>query len=141
MNFGLSEEQQMIVDTVRAFVEAEIQPLEAEVERSGIVPREVGEEIKRKCLELGFFAANMPEAVGGGGLDHLTFCLLERELGRGSMALTVFFGRPSGILMACDGEQREKYLYPAVRGEKFDALAMTEPDAGSDVRGSETVLA
>src|SRR3546814_8254872 len=51
------------------------------------------------------------------------------------MALTVFFGRPSGILLACAGEQRERYLLPAVRGEKFDALAMSEPDAGSDVRG------
>jgi acyl-CoA dehydrogenase len=63
--------------------------------------------------------------------------LLERELGRGSNALTVFFGRPSGILMACNKEQKEKYLYPAVKGEKFDALAMTEPGAGSDVRGME----
>src|SRR3546814_1502279 len=52
-----------------------------------------------------------------------------------SMALTVFFGRPSGILMACEGEQRERYLLPAAHGEKFDALAMSEPDAGSDVRG------
>ena len=51
------------------------------------------------------------------------------------MGLTVFFGRPSGILMACNAEQREKYLLPAVKGDKFDALAMTEPDAGSDVRG------
>src|SRR3546814_17364301 len=51
------------------------------------------------------------------------------------MALTVFFGRPSGILMACEGEQRERYLLPAAHGEKFDALAMSEPDAGSDVRG------
>ena len=51
------------------------------------------------------------------------------------MALTHFFGRPQNILMACEGEQRERYLYPAVRGERMDALAMTEPDAGSDVRG------
>jgi len=135
MNFGLSDEQQMIVDTVRSFVEKEIYPHEARVEREGEVPREVGEEIARKCREIGFFAANLPEEVGGGGLGHLDFTLLERELGRGSMALTVFFGRPSGILMACEGEQRERYLLPAVRGEKYDALAMTEPDAGSDVRG------
>jgi len=134
MNFALSDEQRMIVETVRAFVETEIYPHEAEVERTGEVPRALGAAIKAKCMELGFFAANMPTEVGGGGLDHLTFTLLERELGRGSMALTVFFGRPSGILMACQGAQREKYLYPAVRGEKFDALAMTEPDAGSDVR-------
>ena len=65
--------------------------------------------------------------VGGGGLDHLTFTLLERELGRASMALSVFWGRPSGILMGCEGEQRERYLLPAARGERFDALAMTSP--------------
>jgi len=135
MNFGLSAEQEMIVDTVRNFVETEIYPHENEVERTGIVPRELGEEIKRKCIELGFFAANFPEEVGGAGLDNLTFTLVERELGRGALGLTVYFGRPSGILMACEGEQREKYLLPAVRGEKFDALALTEPDAGSDVRG------
>lgn len=135
MNFALSDEQRMIVETVRAFVETEIYPYEAQVERTGEVPRALGAAIKAKCMELGFFAANMPVEVGGGGLDHLTFALLERELGRGSMALTAFFGRPSGILMACTGAQREKYLYPAARGEKFDALAMTEPDAGSDLRG------
>ena len=135
MDFGLSTEQQMIVDTVRGFVETEIYPHEAEVDRRGEVPPELGEKIKARCLDLGFFAANMPVEVGGGGLDHLTFTLLERELGRASMALTVFFGRPSGILMGCRGEQRDKYLLPAVRGEKFDALAMSEPDAGSDVRG------
>ncbi|MEZ2131831.1 MULTISPECIES: acyl-CoA dehydrogenase family protein [unclassified Sinorhizobium] len=135
MNFGLTEEQEMIVKTVREFVETEIYPHENEVERTGIVPREVGQEIKRKCTELGFFACNMPEEVGGAGLDHVTFTLVERELGRGALGLTVYFGRPSGILLACEGEQREKYLLPAVRGEKFDALAITEPDAGSDMRG------
>lgn len=135
MDFGLSDEQRMIVETVRSFVETEIYPHEAEVERTGSVPREIGQEIARKCREIGFFAANLPEEVGGGGLDHLNFTLLERELGRGSMALTVYFGRPSGILMGCKGEQRERYLIPAVKGEKFDALAMTEPAAGSDVRG------
>ncbi len=135
MHFGLTEEQQMIVDTVRSFIKTEIYPHEAEIDRIGVVPRELGEQIKNKCLEIGFFAANFPEEVGGGGLNHLEFTLLERELGRACNGLSVFFGRPSGILMACDGEQKEKYLYPAVRGEKFDALAMTEPDAGSDVRG------
>ena len=135
MEFGLSQEQQMIVETVRSFVETEIYPHEAEIDRTGQVSKDLGQEIKRKVIALGFFAANMPADIGGGGLDHLTFTLLERELGRAAMALTVFFGRPSGILMACTGAQREKYLLPAVMGEKFDALAMTEPDAGSDVRG------
>ena len=68
-------------------------------------------------------------------MSHLEFALVERELGRGSIALTHFFGRPQNILMACTGDQVDRYLLPAVRGEKMDALAMTEPDAGSDVRG------
>ena len=135
MNFGLTEEQEMIVSTVRSFVENEIYPHEDLVERSGEVPVEIANEIKRKTLELGFYACNFPEDVGGAGLSHLDFALVERELGRGSMALNHFFGRPQNILMACEGEQRARYLLPAVRGERMDALAMTEPEAGSDVRG------
>ena len=137
MNFGLTTEQQMVVDTVRGFVEKELFPHEEEVERTGRVPPELGEAIKRKVIDLGFYAPNLPVEVGGGGLDNLTFALLERELGRTSMALSVFWGRPSGILMGCNVDQRERYLYPVARGERFDALAMTEPGAGSDVRGMQ----
>ena len=135
MQFGLTDEQQMIVDTVRSFVEHEIYPHEDAVERSGEVPQDIADEIKRKTIALGFYACNFPEEVGGAGLSHVDFALVERELGRGSMALNHFFGRPQNILMACEGDQRERYLLPAVRGERMDALAMTEPDAGSDVRG------
>ena len=135
MDFGLTSEQELIVDTVRRFVEQEIYPHEAEVDKTGIVPPELGKKIKDKCIELGFFAANMPSDMGGGGLNNLEFTLLERELGRASMALGVYFGRPSGILLACNEEQREQYLLPAIRGEKFDCLAMSEPAAGSDIRG------
>ena len=134
MNFGLTPEQEMVVTTVRAFVETEFYPLEPEVERLNDVPEEVAREIQRKVIALGFYAPNMPAELGGGGLDSLTFTLLERELGRASLALATYWGRPSNILMACQGEQREKYLLPCIRGEKMDALAMTEPDAGSDVR-------
>ena len=135
MIYGLTEENIMIAETVRAFVEKEIYPHEAEVERTGVVPNEIAQDIKRKTLDLGFYACNFPESVGGAGLSHMDFCLVERELGRGSMALNHFFGRPQNILMACQGEQIERYLLPAVRGDKMDALAMTEPGAGSDVRG------
>ena len=134
MQYGLSEEQEMIAATVRSFVEREVYPHEAEVERTGKVPEDIAARIKAKTLELGFYACNFPEEVGGAGLSHLEFALVERELGRGSMALTHFFGRPQNILMACAGEQRDRYLLPAVRGERMDALAMTEPGAGSDVR-------
>ncbi|MCX7644254.1 MAG: acyl-CoA dehydrogenase family protein [Rhodobacteraceae bacterium] len=134
MQYGLNEEQEMIAQTVRSFVEREIYPHEEEVERSGTVRPELAEAIRQKTIALGFWACNFPEEVGGAGLSHLEFALVERELGRGSMALTHFFGRPQNILMACRGEQRERYLLPAVRGERMDALAMTEPGAGSDIR-------
>ena len=135
MQYGISTEQEMIANTVRSFVEKEIYPHEELVERSGEVPAEIAQDIKQKTLELGFYACNFPESVGCAGLNHMDFALVERELGRGSMALNHFFGRPQNILMACKGEQIERYLMPAVRGERMDALAMTEPGAGSDVRG------
>ena len=135
MHYGLTDEHQMIAATVRSFVENEIYPHEDMVERTGTVPQEIADEIKRKTKELGFYACNFPESVGGAGLNHLEFALVERELGRGSMALNHFFGRPQNILMACVGEQIARYLLPAVRGDRMDALAMTEPGAGSDVRG------
>jgi len=135
MIYGQTDEQLMIADTVRSFVEKEIYPHEELVERTGEVPAEIAQEIKQKTLDLGFYACNFPESVGCAGLNHVEFALVERELGRGSMALNHFFGRPQNILMACEGEQIERYLIPAVRGERMDALAMTEPGAGSDVRG------
>ena len=135
MNYGLNDEQLMIADTVRSFVEKEIYPHEDLVERTGEVPKEIADEIKQKTLSLGFYACNFPESVGCAGLSHVEFALVERELGRGSMALNHFFGRPQNILMACEDDQIERYLMPAVRGERMDALAMTEPGAGSDIRG------
>lgn len=139
MQYGLTEEQEMIAATVRSFVENEIYPHEELVERSGEVPQDIAEDIKRKTIDLGFYACNFPESVGCAGLNHIEFALVERELGRGSMALNHFFGRPQNILMACEGDQVDRYLMPAVRGERMDALAMTEPGAGSDVRGMKCV--
>lgn len=134
MEFGLSAEQDMLVATCRAFVEKELYPHEAEVERTRQVRPELARHIVARALELGLYAANMPEELGGGGLDTLSMCLVDRELGRASYALHYLVARPSNILQACSGEQRERYLLPAIRGEKIDCLAMTEPDAGSDLR-------
>ena len=101
MNFELTDEQSLIVDTTRHFLEKEIYPHEKIVEKTGEVPRELGAEIANKCKEIGFFAANFPEELGGGGLNHLKFTLLERELGRGSNALTIFLvGRPVSLWLA-----------------------------------------
>ncbi|TIP78098.1 MAG: acyl-CoA dehydrogenase, partial [Mesorhizobium sp.] len=111
-------------------------PHEREVERTGVLRRELIEEIKAKAIEAGLYAANMPAEVGGAGLDTVTWLLYEKELGRANYALHwTCVARPSNILLAGTPEQREKYLYPCIRGEKWDCLAMTEPGAGSDLRG------
>ncbi len=136
MDFNLTEEQRMIVDTTRAFVENELYPHEAEVERTGELRRDLYEELKGKAIEAGLYAANMPEEVGGAGLDTQTWVLYEKELGRTNYALHWnCVARPSNILMACNEDQRERYTLPCVRGEKIDCMAMTEPGAGSDLRG------
>jgi acyl-CoA dehydrogenase len=138
MDFSLSHEQQAIVETVRRFVTNELYPHEDEVERLNDVPPALVEAIRSKALKAGLYAANMPEELGGGGLDAVAMTLVERELGRASYALQWLVARPSNILRACEGEQRERYLLPAIRGERVDCLAMTEPGAGSDVRAMNT---
>ena len=134
MEFSLSSEQEMIIDSVRSFVEQELYPHEDEVEKTNHIDASLAESIKQKAINLGLYATNMPVEHGGGGLDTLTLCLLEKELGKANFGLQYIVARPSNILMACKDEQIDKYLVPTIRGEKVDCLAMTEPNAGSDVR-------
>ncbi|WP_137701175.1 acyl-CoA dehydrogenase family protein [Marimonas lutisalis] len=136
MHFALTEEQKMIVETTRSFVENELYPHEDEIERTGHLPMEMVRELQAKAMEAGLYAANMPEEVGGAGLDTLSWLLYEKELGRANYALHwTCVARPSNILLAGTDEQKEKYLVPCMKGETWDCLAMTEPGAGSDLRG------
>jgi acyl-CoA dehydrogenase len=136
MDFTLTEEQQMIVKATRDFVREELMPHEQEVEQTGTLRPELLAELKAKAIDAGLYAANMPTEVGGAGLDTVTWVLYEKELGRTGYVLHyTCVARPSNILLACEGEQRERYLLPTVRGERMECLAMTEPSAGSDVRG------
>ena len=137
MNLTLTNEQKMIVKTVRVFVEKELIPYEDEVERTGEVRPELQKQIREKALQNGLYAPNMPEEYGGGGLDAVSLTLMEFELGKTNYALQSFVARPSNILRACQGEQVERYLLPTVRGERVECLAMSEPNAGSDLRGME----
>ena len=139
MDFSLTDEQQMIVKATRAFVLNELYPHEQEVEESGVLREDLHRELKAKAIDAGLYAANMPVEVGGGGLDTVTWVLYEKELGRTNYALHYScVGRPSNILLACEGEQRERYLLPTVSGARTECLAMTEPGAGSDLRGMKT---
>jgi len=93
-------------------------------------------KVQQKAMAAGLYAANMPVELGGAGLDTLTWLLYEKELGRANYALQwTGVARPSNILLAGNAEQREQYLMPCIRGETWDCLAMTEPGAGSDLRG------
>ena len=139
MDFALTEEQQLIIKTTRDFVRAELVPHEQEVEDTGVLREELLRELKAKAIAAGLYAANMPTEVGGAGLDAVSWILYEKELGYTGYALQYScVARPSNILLACTGEQRERYLLPAVRGERVDCLAMTEPGAGSDLRSMKT---
>jgi len=135
LDFALSDEQQMIVDTVRSFTERELFPHEDLVEKLGAVPPDLVRQIKQRSIEAGLYAANMPAELGGGGLDSFDVTLVDREFGAASYALHYIVARPSNILRACVGDQVDEYLIPTITGERVDCLAMSEPDAGSDVRG------
>jgi acyl-CoA dehydrogenase len=131
--FAPSEEQRLLTDTVRRFVETELIPHEAEVDRLGEAPPELAQQIKARAKAQGLFAPNMPEELGGGGLDNVSLALFAREMGRASWAVGGFVARPSNILMACTGAQRERYLLPTISGERKECFALSEPGAGSDV--------
>ena len=135
MDFALTDEQEMIVDTVRTFVDRELVPHEDDVERLGEVPPDLVKGIRRRSLDAGIYAANMPTEFGGGGLDNLTMAMVDRAFGWTQYALHYIVARPSNILQACTGDQVQDYLAPTVRGERVDCLAMSEPGAGSDIRG------
>ncbi|MFM8814398.1 MAG: acyl-CoA dehydrogenase family protein [Actinomycetes bacterium] len=135
MNFELTDEQQAIVDTTRSFTEKELIPHEERVEKLGEVPPELVQQIKERSIAAGIYACNMPAEYGGGGLDSFDTTLVDREFGATSYALHYIVARPSNILRACKDEQIQEYLIPTITGERVDCLAMSEPDAGSDVRG------
>lgn len=138
MDFSLGFEQQALVDSLTAFVERELYPHEDVVEKLRAVPEEIAQDIRAKAKAAGFFAMNMPEELGGAGLDHQTLMQVERVLGKPSTALQLLVPRPTRVLLKCAGSQVEDYLMPVIRGERTDCFALTEPGAGSDARGIVT---
>jgi len=139
MDFGLNDEQRLLLDTVRRFIAEELRPLEDEVERSGVLADDVARRIHARSRALGLYALNMPEALGGAGLSALDCMLCEEEFGHTTdILIRRAFGNVYEALLACRGEQVERWLRPAVRGERTCAIAITEPGAGSDAQGIRT---
>ncbi len=126
------------MQALRAFIERELFSHEDEVDRTGELPPGLGEQIRDKAIAAGFYAPNLPEDVGGGGLDRLGTALFERECGRTSWALQSWLARPSRILLACEEDQVETYLKPCAAGERMECFALTEPGAGSDAHAIAT---
>jgi acyl-CoA dehydrogenase len=139
MDFGLSDEQRMIVGTVRRFVETELLPLEDDVENTGKLTAHRAREIFRKSKTLGFYAMNIPEQYGGGGLCAVDTMLVEEQFGHAKdILIRRAFGNVYESLLEGDDEQKQRWLLPTVRGERTCSIAFTEPGAGSDAAGIST---
>lgn len=139
MDFELSDAQKDIRDTVRKFAEAKIKPLAHDLDEK----EEFSVELTRQLGELGVFGLIVPEEYGGSGLDYTSYCIAVEELARvdGSQAATVAAGVSLGvapILYFGTDEQKKEWLPRLAAGELLFAFGLTEPDAGSDSRGSRT---
>ena len=134
------EEHDLLRRQVRRFVETEIKPFASAWEEQGFVPREV----LRRMGELGFFGIRYPAQYGGSELDTMGSVVLAEELGRssfGGVAVTALVhAEMASVHIANFGsaEQKARYLPDIIAGRTITAIAVTEPDAGSDVKGIRT---
>lgn len=139
MDFQLSEEQALLVDTVRRFIARELSPLEQAIEDTGTLPVETARAVHAQAKALGLYAMNMPAQHGGGGLSTLDRILCEEQFGHTTdILIRRAFGNVYEPLLECRGEQVERWLTPAVAGTRTCAIAITEPGAGSDAAGIRT---
>ena len=139
MDFNLTEEQRLLVETIREFVRRELKPLEEGVETNGYLSDEVANEIQEKSKGLGLYAVNIPREFGGGGLSVLEWMMAEEQFGRTSdILIRRAFGNVYEILLEASEEQKQTYLLPAVRGKRTFSIAFTEPEAGSDAAAIKT---
>lgn len=140
MDFKLSEEQQLIRDSIKDFTERYVVPGVKERDAK----KEFPHDIIRNLAEQGFLGMVHPEKYGGGGVDHISFCLAIEEIARwdASLALTVASHTSLGsghIALAGTDKQKDKYLTPLARGKKLAAWCLTEPGSGSDASGLKTM--
>ncbi len=139
MNFSLSDEQKMLIAAIRDFVANELAPLEDEVDEIGVLAPEKARAIFEKSRALGFYALNIPEQFGGGGLSAVDTMLLEEQYGHTSdILIRRAFGNVYEVLLEAEGEQIERWLLPSVQGERTFSIAITEPNAGSDAASIQT---
>jgi len=136
LDFDLPEDLRLLQQTVRRFVDKELIPLEGQSLVGADLKPEIEQHLIRRCKDIGLWQVDVPVEYGGQGLGLLARSIIWSELGR-SVALPPRGVRILGpevrpVLYALQGEMRERYLLPVMRGEKESCFAQTEPDAGSD---------
>jgi len=131
--FQLTEEQKMLREMARDFVNNEIKPIAAQIDAEEKIP----EDLRKKLGELGFLGVSFPEEYGGGGFGEVGYCVMQEEIARGCMSTATFIGAHQSIgsnviYLGGTEEQKQKYLVPLAKGEKIGAFCLTEAQAGSD---------
>jgi acyl-CoA dehydrogenase len=139
MDFTLPQELAMFRETVRKFVEKELDPISEQVEEEDRIP----EHIVGRMKDLGLFGLAIPEEYGGFGMSILGQCIVVEELSRTNACFRTLMGTnngigSTGIILAGTEEQKRKYLPALAAGEKISAFALTEPNAGSDASAIKT---
>ncbi len=136
MDFTVPEELRMLRDSARRFVQQELMPLEPLYANEADIPDDVRVRLQSQAKALGFWAFDLPEAVGGGGIGYLGACLVFEELARCNVpsfrAPSVFTPYLGSVLFSCTPEQQQKYLHPVISGERRTCFALTEANGGSD---------
>ena len=131
------EARTQIISMVREFVRRDVEPIVSEYERDDVVPLDLIDTMK----EMGLFGITVPEEYGGMGLDFTTFAMIFEELSKGWMSISGFIGTHHimASLVANFGteEQKQRFLADMASGRKRGGLALTEPNAGSDVQAIE----
>jgi len=131
--FKFTEEQNMLRETVRDFVNSELKPVSAKIDQDEKIPA----DIIKKLGEIGVLGVSFPEEYGGGGFGEVGYCLTQEEIGRGCLSTATFIGAHQSIgsntiYIGGSEEQKKKYLTPLATGEKIGAFCLTEASAGSD---------
>jgi isovaleryl-CoA dehydrogenase len=139
LDFGLGSDIDMLRDTVRAFAQNKIAPHADEIDRANKFPRELWPLLG----ELGLLGVTVEEELGGAGLGYLAHCVAMEEISRASAAVGLSYGAHSNLCVNQirrngSDEQRKRYLPKLISGEHVGALAMSEPEAGSDVVSMRT---
>ena len=131
--FAFTEEQNMLRDMVREFVNAEVKPIAGQIDENEEIPR----DLIRKLGEVGLFGTVFPEEYGGGGFGEVGYCIAQEEMGRGCLSTATMIGAhmsigTNAIYLGGTEELKQKYLPKLCAGEQIAAFGLTEATAGSD---------